>query len=47
MMSVKKDDVIDLLRTTAYWTFINFEFGVFIKGLFKNYVMVFWVEDLV
>ena len=47
MTSVKKDDVIDLLRTTAYWTSINFELGALIKGPLKNYATVLRAEDLV
>ena len=47
MTSAKKDDVIDLLRTTAYWTSINFELGALIKGPLKKYATVLRAEDLV
>ena len=44
---LKKEDIVDLLRTTAYWTSINFEIGALFKGPFKNYGMVLRAEDLV
>lgn len=47
LKDVEKDDVIDLLRTTAYWTAINFEIGALFKGPLADYGMILRAEDLV
>ena len=47
LRDIKKADVIDVLRTTAYWTSVNFEIGAMIKGPLKNHAIVLRAEDLV
>ncbi len=46
MSGVKKSDVIDLLRTTAYWTSVNFEIGALLQGPLKKFGMILRAEDL-
>ena len=47
LKDVEKADIIDLLRTTAYWTSVNFEISAMIKGPLKNHAIVLRAEDLV
>ena len=47
MRNVKKEDVIDLLRTTAHWTAVNFEVAAFALGPYRNHAIILKSEDLV
>ena len=47
LRDIKKADVIDVLRATAYWTSVNFEIGAMIKGPLKNHAIALRAEDLV
>ena len=47
MQGVKKEDVIDLLRTTAHWTAVNFEVAAFALGPYRNHAIILKSEDLV
>ena len=47
MAGAIKEDVIDLFRTTAYWTSVNFEIGALLQGPLKKFGMVLRAEDLV
>ena len=47
MKNVKKEDVIDLLRTTAHWTAVNFEVAAFALGPYRNNAIILKSEDLV
>ena len=47
LRDIKKADVVDVLRATAYWTSVNFEIGAMIKGPLKNHAIVLRAEDLV
>lgn len=47
MKKVEKYDVIDLLRTTAHWTAVNFEVAAFALGPYRNNAIILKSEDLV
>lgn len=47
LKGIAKDDVVDLLRTTAFWTSINFEICGLFEGPLKEYAMCLRAEDLV
>jgi len=43
---VSKEDAIDLFRTTAYWTSVNFEIGALLQGPLRQFGMILRAEDL-